>query len=78
MFHAAHTLVWRRYKLPVDVPAKSEPALVLEKMAVDKKNAGGVKRVVLLKAIGDAGRAATGVTDKAIMKCLAPGACVVR
>ncbi len=40
------------YGLPVDYPLHLDVHAVLDKMAVDKKNAGGVKHIVLLEDIG--------------------------
>lgn len=50
---------------------------VLAKMAVDKKNVGGAKKIVLLRAIGDAGNGAESVDDAQILRVMAPGVEVV-
>lgn len=50
---------------------------ILDKMATDKKNKGGIKYIVLLRSIGDAGGGAEAVEDKLILRVLAPGVCVV-
>jgi 3-dehydroquinate synthase len=44
----------RRARLPVRIPAELSPDRLLELMAVDKKAQGGVIRLVLLKAVGEA------------------------
>ena len=65
------------YNLPVKMPAGLRAEDVLEKMGVDKKNHGGVKRIVLLRSLGDAGNNAEGVDDAHILRVMAPGAEVV-
>ncbi|KAF0722196.1 hypothetical protein AaE_009971 [Aphanomyces astaci] len=42
----------KAYGLPVRVPSRAATATVLEKMEVDKKNSGGVKKLILLTSIG--------------------------
>ncbi|KAG9415137.1 3-dehydroquinate dehydratase (3-dehydroquinase) [Aphanomyces cochlioides] len=42
----------KAFGLPVRVPARALTANVLEKMEVDKKNSGGVKKLILLQSIG--------------------------
>ncbi|KAF0709617.1 Aste57867_5842 [Aphanomyces stellatus] len=42
----------KAFGLPVRVPARALTATVLEKMEVDKKNSGGVKKLILLTSIG--------------------------
>ncbi|OQR97948.1 pentafunctional AROM polypeptide [Thraustotheca clavata] len=42
----------KAFGLPVRVPARSPSQVVLEKMEVDKKNSGSLKKLVLLTAIG--------------------------
>ncbi|RHY29934.1 hypothetical protein DYB32_005655 [Aphanomyces invadans] len=42
----------KAFGLPVRVPARALTATVLEKMEVDKKNSGGIKKLILLTSIG--------------------------
>lgn len=58
------------YHLPTKLPHELNARDILEKMAVDKKNSGGVKRIVLLRAIGDAGNDAYPVSDDVILRVL--------
>eukprot|EP00045_Choanoeca_perplexa_P015942 m.207861 g.207861 ORF g.207861 m.207861 type:complete len:1320 (+) comp17124_c0_seq5:4748-8707(+) len=50
---------------------------ILAKMAVDKKNSHGVKRLVYLRKIGDAGRGAEEVTDELLLRIMSPAVEVV-
>jgi len=61
------------YNLPTKMPAEAHPVDILRRMAVDKKNIGGTKHIVILKTIGDAGRKAHAVEDNAISRVLSPG-----
>ena len=49
---------------------------ILDKMSKDKKNQDGVKHLILLRSIGDAGMGAEPVTDDLILRILAPGVSV--
>jgi len=46
-------------------------------MAVDKKNSHGVKRIVYLRKIGDAGRGAEDVSDELLLRIMSPAVEVV-
>jgi 3-dehydroquinate synthetase len=59
------------------MPATLDAAEVLNRMGVDKKNKGGVKHMVYLRSLGDAGRGAEEVTDELLLRVLAPGVRVV-
>ena len=63
----------KAYGLPTHAPDSLAPTAILEKMAVDKKNRGGVKYIVLIEAIGDAGKRAHPVPDAPILRVLSPG-----
>ncbi|ETV71656.1 3-phosphoshikimate 1-carboxyvinyltransferase, variant 2 [Aphanomyces astaci] len=42
----------KAFGLPVRVPSRAATATVLERMEVDKKNSGGIKKLILLTSIG--------------------------
>lgn len=50
---------------------------VLEKMSVDKKNQKGVKRMVYLRSIGDAGTGAEDVEDNLLLRVMSHAVYVV-
>lgn len=56
--------------LPSDVDAHD----ILNRMAVDKKNKGGLKYMVYLRCIGDAGKGAEAVEDDTLLRILSPSA----
>eukprot|EP00051_Salpingoeca_urceolata_P000261 m.33341 g.33341 ORF g.33341 m.33341 type:complete len:1512 (-) comp10359_c0_seq2:178-4713(-) len=58
------------YKLPVKIPSGVAVDDIMAKMAVDKKNCGGVKRIVLLERIGACSRGACAVEDRTIRRAL--------
>lgn len=67
----------KAFKLPVSMPATLDAADVLNRMGVDKKNKAGVKRMVYLRSLGDAGRGAEDVADELLLRVLAPGVRVI-
>jgi pentafunctional AROM polypeptide len=59
------------------MPSNVTAEQVVHKMAVDKKNQGGVKYMVYLRSIGDAGAGAEPVADETLLRILSPAVEVV-
>ncbi|EGD78765.1 hypothetical protein PTSG_11780 [Salpingoeca rosetta] len=65
------------YMLPISLPRDCDAHAVVRRMAADKKNQGGVKRMVYLRHIGNAGTGAEDVEDHMLLRILSPGLTVV-
>lgn len=71
--------VCQSFFLPTKVPQRSLPAQLIEKMAVDKKNKGGRKEIVMLTSIGSvrANPYTTSVTDDQLLALLSQDVTII-
>ena len=61
--------VLRALELPTDLPAGLDPAALLARMRLDKKNLGGTLRLILWRGVGRA-FVATGIEETAVLRTL--------